>query len=118
MTIGQKLERVRRSKGIGQQELAQSIFMTQQAYSRIENDQTKVTHDQLKKITEALGISIEELEKWDGTFVFNNFGNPASQIQFSQSNDKLEQLYEKVISQKDAEITYLKSVIDRMLQTQ
>lgn len=50
-------------KGLKQEDVADKANMSQQAYSRLENEQTKPTHEQMKKITEAFGISLEDLDK-------------------------------------------------------
>ena len=111
-------------KGLTQRDVTEKLNMSQQAYSRLETDQTQPTYDQMKKLTEALGISLEDLNKWDGKFVFNNFGNPSNgQVnQFKSLVDDERGLYQQLIAQKDTEIghlkdevAYLKTVIDRLM---
>ncbi len=125
MTTGQKIKYIRLLKRLTQRDVTEKLNMSQQAYSRLETDQTKPTHDQMKKLTEALGISLEDLDKWDGKFVFNNFGNPSNNGQINQFKSLVEDergLYQQLVAQKDTEIghlrdevAYLKTVIDRLM---
>ncbi len=125
MTTGQKIKYLRKIKGLTQDDMADALNMSQQAYSRIENDQTQPSHEQMKKITETLGMSLENFDKWDGKLVFNNFGNPSNgQINhFKALSEDERGLYQQLLDQKDAEIAqlkeeiaYLKTVIDRVLK--
>ena len=73
-------------------EMAEKLNMSQQVYSRIENDQKKVGHDEVEKIATAFGTTVENIDNWDGTFVFNNFGqttNGQVHKQYNTSEDEV-----------------------------
>lgn len=61
MKIGDKIKKAREAKGWSQKEVALSLKMDQSQYSKIENNKTDPHLSTIEKITEALGISIEEL---------------------------------------------------------
>ena len=116
-TLGKKIQYLRRIKGLKQGEVAEKLTMSQQAYSRLENDQTKPTHEQLKKVADALGVSLEDLEKWDGKFVFNQFGSTSQNGQINHFKALAEEergLYQQLLDQKDTEIVHLKEEITRL----
>ena len=61
MKIGDKIKKAREAKGWSQKEVALSLKMDQSQYSKIENNKSDPHLSTIEKITEALGISIEEL---------------------------------------------------------
>jgi len=61
MKLGDKIKKAREAKGWSQKEVALSLQMDQSQYSKIENNKTDPHLSTIEKITEALGISIEEL---------------------------------------------------------
>lgn len=63
MNEGKFLKRIRKSKGIGQTELAKKIDKTRMMIYRYENDLTPIPKETLDKILEALGINKENFEK-------------------------------------------------------
>ena len=124
MTIGNKIKNMRKQTGFSQDEMAEKLNMSQQVYSRIENDQKELRSEEVKKIADFFGKTVEEIDSWDGTFVFNNFGqttNGQIQTQNNSSEDQqnnlkslLEQYKVESLSLKN-EVSYLKSIIDRLL---
>jgi transcriptional regulator with XRE-family HTH domain len=60
-TQGQRIRRVRDEKGIRQNHISKVTGITQAHLSRIENDESGVTRNTLRKIADALGVSYESL---------------------------------------------------------
>ena len=62
MTFGKTLERIRRSKGVTQREIASKIAMDFSYFSRLENDRfdSKPTRDTIDKIAKALTCTDDE----------------------------------------------------------
>lgn len=60
-TQGQRIRRVRDEKGIKQKFISETTGITQAHLSRIENDESGVTRNTLRKIAEALNVSFESL---------------------------------------------------------
>lgn len=48
MQVGHKIKRIRELKGLSQAEVAKKLFISQRAYSDIENDKTKLDLDRLE----------------------------------------------------------------------
>ncbi len=59
--ISKNIKRLRSEKGFTQDSLAEKINITRQAVSSWENDRTQPDIDMLEKLSEVLGVSIEEL---------------------------------------------------------
>lgn len=60
-TQGQRLRRLRDERGMRQGFIAQKANITQAHLSRIENDESGVTKNTLRKIAEAMGVAYEDL---------------------------------------------------------
>lgn len=59
--VSKNLKKLRTQKGITQAQLAETIHVTRQAISSWENDRTQPDIDMLVSLSEALGVSVEEL---------------------------------------------------------
>ena len=60
-TQGQRLRRLRDERGMKQGYISRVADITQAHLSRIENDESGVTKNTLRKIAEAMGIAFEDL---------------------------------------------------------
>lgn len=60
-TLGSRIARLRRDKGLTQVELAERLGVTQPAVSDYENDDIRVPADVVLKIATILGVSTDEL---------------------------------------------------------
>src|SRR5436190_22702562 len=60
-TQGQRLRRMRDERGIKQWHISKTADITQAHLSRIENDESGVTKNTLRKIADAMGIAFEDL---------------------------------------------------------
>jgi transcriptional regulator with XRE-family HTH domain len=59
--LGKKVEKIRRLRGLSQQELADLLNITKQAVSKIEQSE-KISHERLTDIAKALGVTLEGLK--------------------------------------------------------
>ena len=111
--LGYRIKKVREEKNYSQTYLAQKLGITQKAYSNIENNQTRLTVDNLLRITQILEISINKILGYDENPVYNNFNthNGEGIVINKLTSDKLIELYEKLLKSKDEEILYLKEKI-------
>jgi len=105
--IGHKIERIRELKGIKQESLATAIGVTQQAISKIEQSET-VDDEKLKKIADALGVSIEAIKNYNEDAVLsliqnNNDSSTNNFLIGYQYNpvEKIVELYERMLKEKD-----------------
>ncbi len=60
-TLGQRMARLRRERGLTQVELAERLSVTQPAISDYENDDTRLPADMAVQIARILGVSTDEL---------------------------------------------------------
>lgn len=117
--VGKNLQRVRIYFGIKQDALARDLEISQQAISKIEQ-QEEIESEMLKKISEVIGISPEMIENFDeekaiyninnNSFRDNTFEEGSSAIaqQFNPI-EKIVELYERLLKSEREKIDILTS---------
>ncbi len=73
--IGRKIERIRLLRGMTQSELANTLGVTRQAVSKMEQTE-KMDEERVEEIASALGVTVEGLKKYNEETVLyctNNF---------------------------------------------
>ncbi len=114
--VGRNLQKVRVYLGVKQDALATDVGMSQQAISKIEQ-QEEIEDESLKKVAEALGVSPELIKNFDeekAVYNINNFrdntleqGATAIGQQFNPV-EKIVELYERLLSSEREKIQLLK----------
>lgn len=61
MTLGEKIQFYRKQKNLSQEHLGEMLFVSRQTVSQWEKDQTTPTIDNLLKLKEIFGVSVDEL---------------------------------------------------------
>ena len=61
MTVGQRIQYYRKLQGLSQEELGQKLLVSRQTVSLWENDQTLPTIDNLVRLKEIFGVTIDEI---------------------------------------------------------
>ena len=61
MTIGERIKQYREKAGLTQVELAEKIDAYQETISQIEHDKIGITVAKLRKICDALGVTIADI---------------------------------------------------------
>ncbi|MCL7721468.1 helix-turn-helix domain-containing protein [Actinobacillus pleuropneumoniae] len=139
MNINEKIRRIRESKEWSQEQMAEKLNMSLNGYAKIERGETKLYLDKLEQIAQILDIDVVELiqsgeknicfqiESPLGS-VYQGVGESSLLIEIerlklalSHSQESLvlnkrllsekEELFNKLIEQKDNEIDALKEVI-------
>lgn len=76
--LGRKVERIRRLRGLTQQELADHLKITKQAISKIEQTE-KISNERLAEIAKALGVTLDGLKNYNEEkihyYTYNFFEN-------------------------------------------
>ena len=119
---GQKLRVFREFRNYSQEYIADKLGITQNAYSRIENNQTKMTAERLRQLAGILNIPPLELLSdkepvihFSDTFssATNTGADPNSmrEEQWKEMLESTKQLYGQVICGKDEKITFLENEI-------
>lgn len=115
LPVGERIKNLREEKNYSQLYLAQKLGISQKAYSKIENNQTRLSVDTLIKIAEVLETSINKILDNEANTVYNNFSthNGEGIVIYKHTSDKMFELYEKLLKAKDDEIATLKTLITK-----
>lgn len=113
---GQKLRLLREYRNYSQEYIAEKLGITQNAYSRIENNQTRLTAERLEKLAYILEISpLELLSEKEPVIHFGetpvSATTPAREEHWKEMMDNAKQLYGQVITTKDEKIAHLEDEI-------
>lgn len=110
MRIGDKIKKLRELKGLSQENVAEELSMSPTGYGRIERNEVDVTLDKLDKLSQILGMKVEDIITFDERMVFNNCTNTNSfspNSTFHNFPEKLQQLYEDKIRLLEEKIAWL-----------
>src|SRR5579872_3216452 len=119
--MGRKIEKIRTLKGIKQIDLAKKIGMAASALSVIENSET-IDDDKLQKIADALEMTVDAIKDFNEESVINNIQNNYNYEHSNSNNvgpnatannhfnpvERMAELYERLLTDKDNEIKLLK----------
>ena len=113
---GQKLRLLREFRNYSQEYIAEKLGITQHAYSRIENNQTKLTAERLERLAAILNIPpLELLSDKEPVIYFSDTGIPPStsgkEDHWKEIIENTRQLYGQVICGKDDKIAFLENEI-------
>jgi transcriptional regulator with XRE-family HTH domain len=108
---------------VSQDFLAKKLGFTQKAYSKIENNETKLNVEVLQRVSEILEVPIESFFNNSQQPILNDFSNRTggdNVIYKNNSTEKIEDLYKDLLNSKDdvinskiQEIETLKMVIKK-----
>lgn len=113
---GQKLRLLREYRNYSQEYVAEKLGITQNAYSRIENNQTRLTAERLERLAIILDISpLELLSEREPVLQFTSCAaqapTPAADEHWKEMIENTKQLYGQVIIGKDEKIALLENEI-------
>jgi len=112
---GQKLRLLREYRNYSQVYIADQLGITQNAYSRIENNQTRLTADRLEKLAEILNVPLLELlSEKEPVIHFSASPSQPPSVKDEHWKEMIEntrQLYGQVICGKDEKIAHLENEI-------
>ncbi len=113
-TIADLVKKTRYEKNYSQDYIAKKLGITQKAYSKIENNETKLNVDTLTRIAEILEVDVASFFNSNEKPVLNDFSTRSggdNVIYKNNSIEKIEELYKAIIKSKDSEIETLKSLL-------
>lgn len=101
MKLHEKINLLRESQNISQEEIADKLGISQSAYSKIERGITTISTDKLLTIAEILGITVGELVETDCQIIIMNHGNKDDSKNFilttvSENNENIDVLKERI----------------------
>ena len=111
---GAKIKAFRMMRGFSQEYMADRLQVTQATYSKIEGNKQKVTQEQLERLAQELGVTVADIISNEPIVILNNASNQGAQGHIENFYADQKDLYEKLITSKDAEITNLKEVIQSL----
>jgi len=122
--VSERLKKIRLANNISQSFLAKKLGFTQKAYSKIENNETKLNVDVLQRISEILNVPIESFFSKSQQPILNDFSNRTGGDNIIYKNnltEKMEELFKEIIKSKDEviaskinEIETLRMVINKL----
>jgi transcriptional regulator with XRE-family HTH domain len=110
--IGRKISRIRELRGMKQETLAAELGISQQAVSKMEQNE-RVEEEVLEKVAKALGVSSEVIKNFREESIFANYiyeqNNTVNQIYFQFNPiEKVIELYERLLGSEREKIDLLK----------
>jgi transcriptional regulator with XRE-family HTH domain len=112
-----KLIEARENKGFSQNYVAEKLFMDESNYCRRELGQTKISFSEWKKLSEILGVSIEDIfESEENQFFIcndNATGNYQGTNHIYSIPQSLLETQQKYIAKLEDEIKQLKKELDK-----
>jgi transcriptional regulator with XRE-family HTH domain len=117
LQLGQKIKKLRELKNFTQSHIASELGITQSAYSKMEQGETEISYTKISKIAEVLGISPEEIMTFNEQMIFNVMHNQTGNgfVVNKGFTENERKLYEDQITQLKEEVSYLKKVLDKLL---
>jgi transcriptional regulator with XRE-family HTH domain len=116
-TVSDRLKKVRLEKNLSQDFLAKKLAITQKAYSKIENNETKLNVDVLQRVSEVMDVPIETFFNNSQQPILNDFSNRTggdNVIYKNNTIDKIEELYKELLKSKDEVISSKVSEIETL----
>jgi transcriptional regulator with XRE-family HTH domain len=111
--IGRKIARIRELRGMKQETLAAELGISQQAVSKIEQNE-KIEDEVLEKIAKALGVTPELIKNFKEEAIFANYiydqNNTVHQVYFQFNPvEKIVELYERLLASEREKVELLKN---------
>ncbi len=92
MTVGEKIQNCRKELGLSQEELGQKLLVSRQTISLWEKDQTLPTIDNLARLREILGVSVDEILGFENK-EHNNAIKSTEDYRFNFTKEELNELH-------------------------
>lgn len=104
----EKIKEIRSGKGISIESMATELQMSSSAYSKLENNQTKLTLDKFFTIAQTLKKPIEELLEIKAERIYkqNLYDNSTINQDFENLHQESKELVQQLIKQHEQENTF------------
>jgi len=117
MKLGQKIKKLRELKNLSQSYVADKLNISQGNFSKIENSNSDIPYSKLEELATILGLTVEEILGFNEKMIFNLKNNKlANGLVINQISANEKKLYEDYIESLKIENTYLKSMIEKLLE--
>lgn len=120
MHLGRKISRIREIKGMKQETLANVLGVSQQTVSKLEQSE-HIDDDRLEEVSKALGVPVEAIRNFDEekavTIITNSITNNDNSSVYGHYTfnplEKVIELYERMLNEKDEKIVQLQKLLDK-----
>lgn len=114
--IHRAIKKFRDARSLTQPEIAGKLNISLKAYQNFENGITKLDLERLQEVAKILEVSVEDLMNVeDGLYINeiknNDVGFNNSEITINHRSEVEKELYERIISDKNIEIAYLREAL-------
>ena len=121
-TLGTKIKKLRELRNYTQEHMAEKLGISQSAYSKIETEDTDLSHERLEQIAKTLDLSVQDILSFDEKQVFNFLHNHNETgilynngvTHYHQFPDELKSLYEDKIKLLEEKCELLQKELDRL----
>lgn len=111
--LGRNIKAFRTLRGMKQSVLANEMGVTQQYISKMENS-TKITDERIDEVGKILKVTSESLKNLDDkTIINNNILNDQVNNYNIHPLDKVTELYNGIVADKDEEINRLRAELEK-----
>ncbi|HEU0226759.1 MAG TPA: helix-turn-helix transcriptional regulator [Arachidicoccus soli] len=109
--IGSKIRQLRELKGYTQDYMAHQMGISQRAYSKIENNETRINWDKLTKVSEILEIKPADITNFDDNLIFNHCTQEQAgkNLTINKASELLIQQFQERIQHLEQEIEFLRN---------
>jgi transcriptional regulator with XRE-family HTH domain len=114
MTIGEKIEKIRKYRGFKQEFVADKLQITQAGYSRIERGEVDIPFSRLEQLAKIFEISLNELVSFDEKSVFTSYINNSQLFTTNGSIISDKELLIKLEKQYETRVNDLQKQIERL----
>ena len=118
---GNKIRIIRLSRGLNQEAVAKKLGITQNAYSKIETNQSRASADMVEKLASLFGVSAEDIKSPEPIIVNfhnspqSNGGVGVNNGEIKNHNEQLLQQLTQQLSVKDKQIEHLHQHIQELM---
>lgn len=112
MRIGSQLKKVRESKRLSQQEVADQLNISQKTLSNIESDKSIPSIIQLATMGRLYELDVIELLSRHGITLENNFKKVSNNINIDQK--KVKALHQTLLQEKNLRISVLEDYVQKL----
>ena len=101
MEIGNNIRKIREFKNITQEYIATELGISRQTYMLIENGQSDVKFESIKKIAVLLDVSVNDIISYNDKMILNNCTNSHFGYNYQAFSNDEKELYLKLLLEKD-----------------
>ena len=123
LSMGKKVERIRKLRDISQDTLARELGMTRQGISKIEQSEN-IDDDKLDQIASALGVTVEGIKQFsEENALYNVFYDQNNSVNNFQPNnpidvcmglvEEIKKLYQQLIQTEREKVELLQKLLDK-----